>query len=55
MIPMQGLTLEKHGSEYGKNNQSYHLLHHLELHECKRATIVYKADTIGWHLKYIFR
>ena len=52
---MQGFALEEYGSEYGKDNQSNHLLHNLELHECKRASIIYKTNTIGWHLKHIFR
>ena len=55
MIPMQRLTLEENRCKYGKDNQGYHFLHHLELHQRERATVFHKTDAIGGYLKHVFR
>lgn len=54
MIPMQLFVLENQVGNQGEHHQRDALLNDLELHQIERATVIHKAETVGWHLTAIF-
>lgn len=53
MIPMELFALKHYTGNDSEDCKGYNLLDNLELHKSKWASITYKTNFIGWHLKHI--
>ena len=53
VVPLQSLALEEEGCEYREDNQRDNLLHHLELHQRKWASVAHKTYAVGRYLARI--
>ena len=53
VVPLQGLTLEEESGEDCEDNQRDNLLHNLELHQCKWASVAHKTYAVGRNLARI--
>mgnify|MGYP000103236589 FL=1 len=55
MVPVQSLPLEHHGGDDREDDERDDFLNHFKLHQVERATVTFKAKSVGRYLATVFR